>query len=178
MSNHGIGHALCSEVVSKVLELLDTGRIGLKEAKELIWSCCRAANCEDGNTYEVLEATDERCGVCLKPFPEEELVFADWDAPEDGDTDASFVAKHAYSEKILGQAVCKNCLAKLKENKPIDNKPSMAVPAKHAHWVKIRVTQRTVQYKCSACGHWEEKEYPYCNCGAQMDLEETHEVCT
>lgn len=170
MSNHGIGHALSNEVVCKALELLDAGRIGLKEAKELLWSCCRAANYEDGNTYEVLEATDKRCGVCLKPFPEEELMFADWDAPK-SDTDASFVAEHAYSEKILGQAVCKDCLSKLK-NKLIHDEPTADVPVKHAHWVKIRVTQRTAQYKCSACGHWEEKKYPYCNCGARMDLEE------
>lgn len=113
MSNHMIGRALNNEVVRKVLELFDADRIGRKEAKELLWACCRTANYENGNTYEVLEATDERCGVCLKPFPEEKLVFADWDASEDDDTDASFVAKYGYSEKILGHAVCKDCLAKL-----------------------------------------------------------------
>ncbi|WP_368273958.1 hypothetical protein [Intestinimonas butyriciproducens] len=55
----------------------------------------------------------------------------------------------------------------------IDNAPTVdATPVRHGKWIRVRVTQRTVHFKCSECGHWEEMKFPYCNCGAKMDLED------
>jgi len=42
-------------------------------------------------------------------------------------------------------------------------------PVRHGEWLEVRLTRRTTEYKCSECGHWEKKKYPYCNCGAKMD---------
>ena len=49
-------------------------------------------------------------------------------------------------------------------------------PVVHGEWIPVidepsytLKMPMLVGYKCSICGRFEEKEEPYCNCGAKMD---------
>lgn len=61
--------------------------------------------------------------------------------------------------------------------KAINNAPTVdAAPVVHGRWIPI-IDEPTPlltvailsMYQCSVCGRFEEKEEPYCNCGAKMD---------
>lgn len=59
----------------------------------------------------------------------------------------------------------------------IEHAPTVdAVEVVHGRWIPIideptplRKMPMLSGYKCSVCGRYEEKEEPYCNCGAKMD---------
>ena len=59
----------------------------------------------------------------------------------------------------------------------IKNAPTIdAVEVVHGRWIPIideptplRKMPMLSGYRCSVCGRYEEKEEPYCNCGAKMD---------
>ena len=69
--------------------------------------------------------------------------------------------------------------------KDIRNYPTVdAVPVVHGRWVVVEEGQNTSVYQCSKCNRMVNvvcdqnlrkrqlaKKYPYCNCGAKMDLE-------
>lgn len=53
---------------------------------------------------------------------------------------------------------------------------SDVVEVKHGYWIPIDIEQEffgcideATIYKCSLCGRYEDKQEPYCNCGARMD---------
>lgn len=62
-------------------------------------------------------------------------------------------------------------------NAIIEKQPTVdAVEVVHGRWIPIideptplRKIPMLSGYKCSVCGRYEEKEEPYCNCGAKMD---------
>lgn len=62
----------------------------------------------------------------------------------------------------------------------IENAPTVdAAEVVHGRWIPIideptplRKMPMLSGYKCSVCGRYEEKEEPYCNCGAKMDGDE------
>ena len=64
-------------------------------------------------------------------------------------------------------------------NAIIEKQPTVdAVEVVHGRWIPIideptplRKIPMLSGYKCSVCGRYEEKEEPYCNCGAKMDGE-------
>ena len=60
----------------------------------------------------------------------------------------------------------------LLEEQPVSD----VVEVRHGVWLPIEIEEwfyscvdkRTV-YKCSLCGRYEDRQEPYCNCGAKMD---------
>lgn len=49
-------------------------------------------------------------------------------------------------------------------------------PVVHGKWIsEVYIDPQGIEwngYKCNLCGNVEYKKYPYCTCGAKMDLEE------
>ncbi len=71
-------------------------------------------------------------------------------------------------------------------NCPVENCPNFTPEKKHGHWIPMDSDGIDQIYKCSACGRIVLthayatsmiSEYPYCHCGAKMDLGDnnTHE---
>ena len=53
---------------------------------------------------------------------------------------------------------------------------SDVVEVKHGYWIPTDIEQEffgcideATIYKCSLCGRYEDKQKPYCHCGARMD---------
>lgn len=62
------------------------------------------------------------------------------------------------------------------ESCPMFKNKSDFVEVKHGEWMPIDIEQisfgcidEATIYKCSLCGRYEDKQEPYCNCGAKMD---------
>lgn len=57
----------------------------------------------------------------------------------------------------------------------IGNAPTVdAEPVRHGHWIAFNIINTKdysskIRYMCSKCGRYEDKQEPYCNCGAKMD---------
>lgn len=70
-------------------------------------------------------------------------------------------------EQTLG-----DMLKRLKEFAVID-----AERVRHAYWIKMvwSDSSKFAGYKCSECGRGAKRKYPYCHCGAKMDLEAQNE---
>lgn len=83
MSCHSIGHGMNS-VVKKVLELYDSGEVGMDQTRTLIAACRKGVNYCDGNEYEATECMDScRCGRCLKTFVKGERFFSLYDVSDE-----------------------------------------------------------------------------------------------
>lgn len=95
-------------------------------------------------------------------------------------------ARNAVDERIGALLIYHSSIAKVlcvnSIKKHIDTiKPADVVPVIHGKWIQQKsILGMTNYYECSECGRviWLDKEmqelddFPFCHCGAKMDLED------
>lgn len=80
-------------------------------------------------------------------------------------------AAMALARNHIGRTIDCNDIARL---------PAVdAEPVRHGWWIitfcggAYYTRTSPFRYRCSECGLYSDKKYPYCHCGAKLDLEET-----
>lgn len=96
------------------------------------------------------------------------------------------MSEYIKREEVLALSYCPISLTMdnpLSEQKEVvDIRDIEAIPTadveevKHGEWIPTDIEQEfsgcideVIIYKCSLCGRYEDKQEPYCNCGAKMD---------
>ena len=86
------------------------------------------------------------------------------------------MARYIDAGVLIGKLVAEKHFYPAIVAREIDDTPTADVAeVKHGEWTLTKTefgwngSEYPVEYTCSVCGRKEEKEKPYCHCGAKMD---------